>query len=152
MDIIIENFTTNGKLLGGCCYAGFPIDANYRIKFGPHLYMELNACMIITESLDYQVILDWGAAPEWTKYEYRFSIEEFDEHICEPSFLGIEQTEDIMTDDPILQVNRLNITITIDNREQIDEFINDFRSRMKALSMEMKSYYHTHEDLIKGRR
>ncbi len=149
MEIIIEETKHYGKLMGGCNYAGFPIDANYRIKFGPYVYVNLNACMVITESLDYEVIFDWGSAGHWNQYKYRFSGEEFKKHMDNPSFLGIGLTEDIITDDPILEVGELSVLVTDDNREQIYQFLNNFKVRMKALSEEIETYYHNHEDLIK---
>jgi len=152
MEITIEEEKDYGKLLGGRIYAGFPIEMDYYIKFGDLLFMHLNACMIIKETLDYAVILNWGLADGW---EFQYSGQEFKKAIQEcdfddTSFLGVGYDEDISSERRILTVDTLRICVTEENRKELANFLRDFLEKIKAFSQEMEAYYEKNKELIKG--
>jgi hypothetical protein len=141
--IIKEEFY--GKLLGGCNYAGFPIMIDYHITYNDTFFMILKSFMSIDESLEYKVSFDWGHN-EWNSYKYNFSGKELKEYIeeCDYSddFLGVGFNE-------FFTIENVNIFVTEQNRESVNQFLDDFLKEIKSLYKEIDEYYKTHENIIK---
>jgi hypothetical protein len=154
MEIVIKEEKFYGKLLGGCVYAGFPIENDIRICLGKFMFMELSTKMTITEALEYKIILDWGSDTSWGNYKYKFSKESMKELLANidyknDNFLGISIGEDIDNDDaPVLMINNLTVQITNENREAIYNFLDNFSSKIKELYEEIDKYYDDHKNYI----
>ena len=157
MKIAIKEYKSYGKLLGGCVYAGFPIDVDIRVCFAESIFMELNMKMIIKESLEYQIIANWGSDTvdmTWVDYKYSYSKESMKQLLDNINYnnlglLGVSIEEDIMEDLPLLVINNLNVHITNENRKNIYDFLNNFTAKIKELYEEINKYYDDHEQFIK---
>ena len=147
-----------GKLLGGCCYAGLPLTKNIIVELSDCIYVELECMMFINEDLNYYLGFSWSEEHDWKNLPFTYLREEFKIIIAKinsddfnwekESFLNVGFGENVWTDEPIFRVGDVNIKVTTENRQKIDEFICQFKKEMVQLLKEAEVYYISGKDII----
>lgn len=158
MDFLkITEETWYGKPLGGCCYAGIPMDKIIRIQLSDQVRLELNMYMFITEDLSYDVRFDWGSAPDWKSCHYIYKRTTFQDKVQEistwtekdwtdNSFIDISIDNDHETE-VFLRIGPVRIHVT-DNKVLIMDFLERFKVLLNKLLGETEELYHKQKYII----
>lgn len=156
----ISNSTHYGKLLGGCVYAGLPLDTVITIQMGNNVYVELNCYMFITEELDYYVNFCWDDCNvcDWKNCKFKYMRDDLKKIISqvseesfnweEDSFLGVSLGSNIMTDEPRLTLNGTHITITNENSQKIKQFLIQFVEQVNKFANNAETLYVNRQETI----
>lgn len=162
---IKELRTDHGKLLGGCIYAGFPLERTIDIHIkgisNTTIYVRYDLILAISEELEPCFMFtnvnknDWKDYDKLLKDEFHNQInllgKKFDETYMF-DFFGVVLSEDIFTEKMILEIGSVIIEYNENTKTQIDEFLKSFIKCMTDFYNDAIDLYNKKIDIIKFKK
>lgn len=149
----ITEDTVYGKFLGGCCYAGFPIDKIITISLNEQIFIQLFGIMFVTEDFtSYEVAFSWELS-DIEECAFRYSRDDLKKLSSakidwdQEDFLSVGLNTHIQSDRHILSVNTVNTYITEQNKKQVYDFLANFKHVFDNFFLQADSLYTKHKEI-----
>lgn len=147
LDFKIDTEMVYGKLLGGCLYAGMPIDMTMYIRLNKYMLIEKQFILCFDEEGDMRFLVSNKYLEDWHDM-LELSPEAFEVALTTLKEFDVEYYENYK-DEQFFRIGELKIVVTEQTKPYIEEFIRNYTRVLRDFYDTSINYYNKHIDIIK---